>query len=253
MKNYILAIVFIFWGLNVFAQNENLFEKKEFKAKNSVTLPYRIIYPENYNPAKKYPLLVFLHGAGERGNDNEQQLRHGVDFLMQCRKQYPAIVVVPQCPANDYWANVQRPANGVFTFGAEKKPTKAMESLMALVKEITSLKSVDKKHVYIGGISMGGMGTFEILYRMPKTFAAAFPICGGGDPLQAKKYAKNTSLWIFHGAKDDVVPVHFSQVMYKALQDAGASVFYTEYPEDKHNSWDSVFKEEQLMRWLFSR
>lgn len=253
MKKYLLIVLFSFFGLSMFAQVGDYFEKREFKGKNTITLPYRILYPENYNPSEKYPLLVFLHGVGERGNDNEKQLANGAGFLLQCRMEYPAIVIVPQCPEGDYWANVKRPADGSFVFSEDKQPTKAMEALCGLVKEMQSLKSVDKKHIYVGGLSMGGMGTFDILWRMPKTFAAAFPICGGGNPARVGKYAKTTSLWIFHGAKDDVVPVDNSRIMYNALKNAGADVYYTEYPDDKHNSWDSVFKEEQLLRWLFSR
>ncbi|MDR1896728.1 MAG: dienelactone hydrolase family protein [Prevotellaceae bacterium] len=245
-----LLVLYLFLASNLLnAQVTNLFEKKVFVHKTT-TLPYRILYPEDYNPDKKYPLLVFLHGAGERGDDNEAQLVHGAKFLARCRTEYPAIVIVPQCPKENWWSSLKLSDGKII--GTEKKPAAIMDALCALIKNALKSEQTDKRHVYVGGLSMGGMGTFEILHRMPKTFAAAFPICGGGDVSKVKKYAKHTALWIFHGAKDGVVPVSWSREMYEALKTAGAEVLYTEYPNDNHNSWDSAFKEEGLLKWLFS-
>lgn len=249
----ILSFVFVLVSTMGWAQDKSLFQKDVF-TQGSLRLPYRILYPEQYDASKKYPLIVFLHGAGERGHDNEAQLTHGANFFLENRAKFPAIVIAPQCPEDGFWANVDvKTVNGkwIFAFGKTDVPTPAMQLAMGLVKEWLSSGKVDKQQVYIGGLSMGGMGTFEMLWRMPNVFAAAFPICGGGDVTKAKKYAKHTAVWVFHGAKDNVVPVKRSQEMVQALQAAKAVVLYTEYPEANHNSWDNAFREPELMPWLF--
>lgn len=220
------------------------------------TLPYQVLYPENYDSTQKFPLLVFLHGAGERGNDNEKQLTHGRDFLINnFHAKFPAIVIVPQCPQDSYWSNVQSHDDGfgrTFKFGLADEPTVAMETLIYLIQDWLVSGKVDTKQVYAGGLSMGGMGTYELLWRMPGTFAAAFPICGGGDVNKLAHYTKNTALWVFHGAEDNVVPPYFSRDMNSALQQEGVEVKYTEYTGVEHNSWDNVFVEGELVPWLFS-
>lgn len=250
MKSRIILFCLLFCTLSGYAQ----FQKASFQI-DGVSLPYQVSFPENYDESKKYPLLVFLHGAGEKGEDNEKQLVHGKDFLLQnTQSKYPAIVIVPQCPTNNFWANVQRHSiqgKITFTFGASDKPSVAMEILIALVSDWLSSGKVDLSRVYVGGLSMGGMGTLEILWRMPNTFAAAFPICGGGDLSKADSFAKNTSLWLFHGAEDSVVPVTHSREMYAALRAKGCETKYTEYEGVNHNCWDNVFQEKDLFAWLF--
>jgi len=238
------------------AQDLSLYEKQWF-VKNNDTLPYRVLLPENYDASKKYPLIYFLHGAGERGNDNEAQLTHGAKLFLRedVRKNFPAIVVFPQCPRESYWSNVkiERDSSGkrVFLFAESGNATHAMELAQALLKDLMRKYPIDKKQVYVGGLSMGGMGTFEIVRRNPKLFAAAFPICGGANPATAAKL-KHVSWWVFHGAKDDVVPQSCSDVMVEALKKVNASVKYTVYPEANHNSWDPAFAEPELLSWLFS-
>ncbi len=221
------------------------------------SLPYKIMFPENYDETKQYPLLIFLHGAGERGTDNEKQLANGNDFLVNnFQSKYPAIVIAPQCPPTSYWANITRhqvDRNIAFTFGNNEQPTQPMHTLMALVDLWLTSGHVDKSKVYVGGLSMGGMGTYELVWRMPNTFTAAFPICGIVDDNQLNKIASNTALWIFHGAKDDVVLPEFSRNTYKQLKDLESDVKYTEYEEANHNSWDSAFAEPELASWLFSK
>ncbi|WP_165044212.1 dienelactone hydrolase family protein [Dysgonomonas sp. ZJ709] len=250
MKSRFLFIVLLLCSSIAFAQ----FQKVRFQV-NGISLPYQVLYPEGFDDSKQYPLLVFLHGAGERGNDNEKQLTHGKDFLLQAQQQCPAIVIAPQCPDDSYWSNVK--INGInnkitFTFGESDIATPPMNALIALVNDWLSSGLIDTKQVYVGGLSMGGMGTFELLWRMPNTFAAAFPICGGGDTGKVSTYAKNTSVWIFHGDSDGVVPVSNSQVMHHALQQAGCDVKYTEYPGVNHNSWENAFAEKNLFPWLFN-
>ncbi len=253
----LLVIIFLGTGVVVQAQDSSLF-KKEIYVSGNDTLPYRILLPLNYDVSKKYPLVLFLHGSGERGKDNESQLTFGSSLFLRdsIRGKYPAIVVFPQCRHESYWSNVNRDYTKsgeeryVFQTGGE--PTIAMKLLQKLLKQIIRQYPVEKKQIYAGGYSMGGMGTFEIVWRNPKLFAAAFPICGGADTASAKKFRK-VHWWIFHGAKDDVVLPQFSQRIVKALQAVQADVKFTLYPGADHNSWDNALAEPGLLPWLFSK
>lgn len=237
-------------------QGTDLYNKNTFTSKAG-TMPYRILFPENFDPEKKYPLILFLHGRGESGNDNQKQLTHGAAFFLQdsIRIRYPAIVVFPQCPAESYWANVKISTDSsgkrIFNFVKGEKPSRAMKMLLGLTEQLLDQPFVDDDRVYIGGLSMGGMGTFEILRREKKIFAAGFVICGGDNVSNVRKYRK-VPLWIFHGAKDDVVPPESSALVATELKNLGSSVRYTLYPNAKHNSWDLAFAEPELLKWLFS-
>lgn len=248
-----MAFTLLLFQQTSMAQN-NTYTKEAF-VKGTDTLLYRLLMPENFDPEKKYPVLFFLHGAGERGNNNEAQLLHGGDLFQseRMRKEFPAIVVVPQCPANDFWANVQIRRTGErFGFQEGGEPGKAMSLLIGLVDEVRDLKYSDNKQLYVGGLSMGGMGTLEMLRRKPKTFAAAFAICGGDNIANVKKY-KKIPLWFFHGEKDTTVPSVNSKVVVAELQRLKAKdVKITLYPEAGHNSWDAAFADPQLLPWLFS-
>lgn len=223
---------------------------------NGYTLPYQVMFPENYNANQKYPLVILLHGAGERGNDNQKQLTHGKDFLIEnFYSNYPAIVIVPQCPDNSFWSNVEKQTIGnrtTFQFDNSDKETPPMETLIALTNNWLNSELINTNQVYIGGLSMGGMGTYELLWRMPDTFAAAFPICGGGYINRIVNNTANTPLWIFHGEADNIVPVNLSRDLVKALKETGNEVKYTEYPNVNHNSWDNAFQEKELAPWLFT-
>jgi predicted peptidase len=254
---FFCIVIFFVFCTNLVAQDKSLFEKHWY-IKAEDTLPYRLLLPQDYDTAKKYPLILFLHGAGERGNNNEAQLVHGASLFLRdsIRKKYPAIVVFPQCPSTSYWSNVQFETDNnnnkrVFRFQEKGEATVAMKMLINLIKEVQQKFNVDKKRYYVGGLSMGGMGTFELVKRNPKMFAAAFPICGGGNTKTANKL-RRTNWWIFHGSKDDVVPPFLSQSMATALKQKGADVQLTLYPEANHNSWDAAFAEKNLMPWLFS-
>lgn len=234
------------------AQN-NTFTKEAY-VKGSDTLLYRLLLPENFDATKKYPVLFFLHGSGERGNNNEAQLVHGGALFQseRMRKDFPAIVVVPQCPADDFWANVKIKSTGErFEFQKGGEPGKAMDMLKSLVGDFRGLKYADKDRFYIGGLSMGGMGTLEMLRRKPNVFAAAFSICGGDNVENVRKY-KKVPLWFFHGEKDNVVPAEKSKAVVAELQRLNApDVKLTLYPEAGHNSWDATFAEPGLLPWLF--
>lgn len=251
-----LVLVAVGLFSSAFSQDLGAYEKHWY-VNGKDTLPYRVLLPENYDASKKYPLIFFLHGAGERGSNNEAQLVHGARLFLkpELRRDYPAIVVFPQCPANSYWSNVDfkmQDGKREFIFKSEGEPTLAMKLAQELLLRLLKDYPVKKKQVYVGGLSMGGMGTFEIVRRNPKIFAAAFPICGGSEPSTAKQL-KKPSWWVFHGSKDNVVPPELSEKMVSALQSVGASVKFTLYPEANHNSWDAAFAEPGLLPWLFSR
>ncbi|MEJ5964359.1 dienelactone hydrolase family protein [Pedobacter immunditicola] len=252
----ILSMLMILCGLKTSAQiSTDYKEARYINGKDSIS--YRILMPENFNPAKKYPVIFFLHGSGERGDDNQKQLIHGGNLFTkpEIRDKFEAIVIFPQCPQNDFWSNVEikggQTGKNRFNFQKGGKPTAAMRALMGMINEQIDEPYVDKKQVYVGGLSMGGMGTFEILRRKRKTFAAAFTICGGDNIANVKKY-KNVPLWIFHGGKDDVVSFELSKDIADHLKIIGKEVKYTLYEDANHNSWDSAFAEPQLLPWLFS-
>lgn len=258
MKKTILCfLLFFVFSLKAFSQDFSLFEKREF-VQNGDTIPYRILLPKNFDRGKQYPMVLFLHGAGERGNDNEKQLVHGAKIFLEdsIRNKYPAIVVFPQCPQNSFWANIDSRMDSatnkrILVYREDGKPTKAMELLMGMYRDLKDTYKPDNSRLYVGGLSMGGMGTFELVRRLPGNFAAAFPICGGANTATAS-LLKNTGWWIFHGLKDDVVNPQNSIDMARALKDAGAEVKLTLYPEANHNSWDDAFKEPELFSWLFN-
>jgi predicted peptidase len=244
-------------SLSAFSQDKSMYQKHWF-IRGGDTLPYRLLLPKNYDAAKEYPLILFLHGSGERGNDNEAQLVHGWKLFLQdsIREKYPAIVVFPQCAQNSYWSNIDFRYDTItkkrtFLFPTGGEPTTAMRLLIQLLDELEGNYKMDDDRMYVGGLSMGGMGTFELVRRKPKLFAAAFPICGGANPATAKKL-KRPSWWIFHGLKDDVVPPELSQQMADAIKAKGADVKLTLYPNANHNSWDPAFAEKDLLPWLFS-
>ena len=253
MKKFVLLLIVIIATQWLSAQNE-LFLKKEFISKSD-TLRYRILFPENYVKSKEYPLVLFLHGSGERGSDNEKQLVHGSYLFTEQanRTNFPAIVIFPQCPTNDFWAPIKDRSTGTFGYVNAKHPTKAMQLVIDLTKSIIKKEAVDSKRVYVIGLSMGGMGTFDLICREPKLFAAAVPICGGVNNERLKK-VKKMHIRIYHGAIDNVVPLEHSQSAFNALQSFGSKKCeLIVFPNTGHNSWDQAFKEPDFLSWIFSK
>lgn len=254
MKKLLSIALFLMVNL-AYSQDKSLFTKELF-IKGNDTLKYRMLLPENFDAEKQYPVLFFLHGSGERGNDNEAQLVHGSKLFLNAenRKNFPAIIIFPQCPQNDYWSNVKiNNANTTDRFSFQKggKPNKTMSLLIALVSKIKSEKFSDNDRFYVGGLSMGAMGTFELLRRKPTVFASAFAICGGDNVDNVKKY-KHIPLWVFHGGKDNVVPIQKSEIVVNELKRLGADVKFSIYPDANHNSWDPAFAEPDFLSWIFS-
>jgi predicted peptidase len=242
------------------AAQTDIFTKQSF-IRSGDTLRYRLMYPAGYDAKKKYPVVLFLHGAGERGNNNEAQLVHGAKLFSDSlnRSRYPAFVIFPQCPYTDFWARVRmvKPRTdstpNVIEYPVDEPAGKALTLVSQLIDSFAAHKAVDPKRIYVGGLSMGGMGTFEILWRKPGFFAAAFPICGGGNVIKAPVYPADFPIWIFHGAKDGVVDVNDSRRMAAALKSVNANVIYSEYPDAGHDSWTNAFAEPGLLPWIFEQ
>ena len=247
------------WGVvallsGLFLQAQSGFEPAVYTDRYG-DLPYRILLPENSSTEQKYPLIVVLHGAGERGKDNRSQLKHGSDLFLQPehRTKYPAIVVFPQCPKEHYWATIlERSGPEKFVYAAKPRKSPLQKQLIGLIKKIKKTHAVDPNKIYVGGLSMGGMGTFELVYQRPRMFAAAFAICGGAHPKIAKKLRRPA--WrIDHGEADEVVPFSLSKKMMEALTAHGATVDFYPYPLVNHNSWEKTFSDPGFLPWLFAQ
>lgn len=250
---YFTLLFFLFLLGNLNSQDLEVYEKETFIFEND-TLNYRILKPLNYDSNKQYPVHLFLHGAGERGNDNISQLTHGGTLFLkkENREKYNSWVIFPQCSENDRWPNLKSDIWNE-TFDSETtEPNKSLGLVIRLMDEFIEKKQVDKRKVYVSGLSMGGMGTFEILYRRPDMFAAATPICGSGSTEFAKVYADKVPIWIFHGADDKVVSPNYSLEMARAIIAAGGSPKMTLYENTGHGSWTNAFAEKDLLKWIHS-
>ena len=210
--------------------------KMEHLNEDEIDLKYLFYLPKDYYNAKKiaWPLILFLHGMGERGNDLELVKIHGIPKIVKTQKDFPFIAVSPQCPTEYVWR--------------DKKMLQAVESL--ILKIIKNYR-IDKTRVYITGLSMGGYGTWALAARLPDLFAAAVPICGGGDPTTVN-VLKNLPIWVFHGGLDEVVLPEESEKMVQALERAGGKVRYTLYPKAYHDSWTETYDSPALYDWLLS-
>jgi predicted peptidase len=256
MKRLLLIVCIIAIASATRAQDFSVYNKQYFRDGDK-ELPYRLLSP-SIEPGKKYPLIIFLHGAFEKGNDNESQLNIGGRFFMRdsIRKNYPAYILFPQCPADDSWAYFENRldfSTGLYAdwnFPFRKTPTQVTGRLLKLVDTMLNNSSIDTSRIYIGGLSQGGMGVLDIIARKPNLFAAAFAVCGAGEPSTARLFAGKVAVWLFHGDKDKIVPPDFTQQFYKKLKRAGSTVRYSEYEGVEHDSWVHAFAEPELMKWL---
>jgi predicted peptidase len=206
----------------------------EIKQKRS--LQYLLYLPEGYDAKsnKKWPLILFLHGSGERGDDLKVVENNGPPMLIaRKKKKFPFIVVCPQCPNDSRWSGLQ------------------LELLNALLDEVASGYRIDEQRIYLTGLSMGGFGTWRLAMAYPDRFAAIAPVCGGGDPDQAPEVA-HLPTWVFHGAKDDVVSIENSKRMVDALKKAGGNVKFTIYPDGGHDSWTETYNNPELYDWFLN-
>ncbi len=221
-----------------------------------LTLPHRLASPEVSDPQARFPLVLFLHGAGERGTDNRAQLRHGVWRFVdpEARARHPAFVLAPQCPRGTrqepgYWLGVHPEVKE-----KERDDPRAdvLGMLAGLTRFVMRRHPVDPARVYLAGISMGAFATWALLTKEAGMFAAAVPVCGGGDPAWAARIG-DVPIWVFHGSDDRVVPVEYSRRLIEALRARGASPRYTEYPGVGHDSWTAAFQDPELLDWLFAQ
>ena len=251
MKNFLFTFLLSVVSLSVLA-NKNLFEKKEFEFKGD-TLKYRVLFPENYDKNHNYPLVLFLHGSGERGSDNEKQLTHGASLFTdeENRKDYPSIVIFPQCPENDFWVEREKIDFGNITFPEKPKITQSLFLVKKLLDSYKKNEGADKKKIYVMGLSMGGMGTFDLIARYPKYFAASIPICGGVNTKRLKKVC-NLPIRIFHGGADPVVSREFSRNAHIELKALGSvKAEYIEFPGVGHDSWTKAFAYPDFLSWMY--
>lgn len=198
-----------------------------------IYLKYLLYLPKDYDPhsEKRWPLILFLHGAGERGNDLEIVKRNGIPKIAEQENNLPFIAVSPQCPENSVWEDH-------FT------------ALDILLEEIAQKYKIDEDRLYLTGLSMGGYGTWDLAMMFPERFAGIVPICGGSAYPHSVELLTNLPIWVFHGAKDDIVPVEESQVLVNALTKLGSNVRFTVYPEAGHDSWTETYNNPELYAWL---
>jgi len=212
-------------------QRSEVFEKT---VNRTLSSRYLLFLPAGYGEKEqKWPLMLFLHGAGERGDDLEKVKLHGPPKIAEKKKDFPFILVSPQCSEDKWWPN-------------------EIDMLTNLLDDIVERYEVDEERVYLTGLSMGGYGAWRLVTEEPERFAAAAPICGGGIPALAEKF-KDVPVWAFHGAKDGVVPLKESEDMVNALKACGGQVKLTVYPDAEHDSWTETYNNEELYKWFLSQ
>ena len=232
--------------LRTFEQREKILAPKVFKNAHGDTLPYRLFIPVRNDQAKKYPLVLYLHGGGGRGNDNRKQIDGGNGYLIdlftsnETQQHYPSFVVAPQSPMEG-WIEED-----------SITPTRQLHLAYELIGELQRTHNIDETRVYVAGQSMGGFGSFAIISEYPRTFAAGVVLCGGGDQSKVARLT-NIPIWVFHGAKDESVAVDRSRTIVAGIRNAGGKVRYTEYADTGHIIWPSVVKETELLLWLFAQ
>jgi len=210
-------------------QTAELFKKV---IRKTVKLNYLQYTPDGFSKKKKWPLVLFLHGAGERGNDLSKLVKHGPPKLVEAGKEFQFVLISPQCPEDSWWRT---------------------EALIALVDEVVETFPIDASRVYVTGLSMGGYGTWALAGDYPERFAAIAPICGGGTRQHARRIAQaQIPTWAFHGAKDKTVPIEESERLVAFVEKFGWSADFTIYPEAGHDSWTETYNNPKIFKWLLS-
>ena len=224
-----------------------------FEASNGLSLPYRYYLPADYSEEYAYPVVLFLHGAGERGTDNQKQLNNVVQKLYDDPESpfYQCILICPQCPENQQWVDTPW-ANGNYKV-SKVKQSNELEATVELLDALLEKYSINPDRQYVMGISMGGFGTWDLIMRYPERFAAAFPICGGADPSKAASLV-NLPITTFHDSTDPTVPVSGTRDMVQAIKDAGGTLInYTEPAQYGHLVWDAAVQTPGVLEWLFEQ
>ena len=220
-------------------------------------IPYRIRRPGDLSPDDPVPLIIFLHGAGSRGDDNRKQLGWFPEWWVtesRLGDRHRAVIFVPQCPTGGRWASVATDAEGERRIDASLPPTEPMQAVMKKIQELVADPAIDPSRVYLTGLSMGGFGSWDLVSRHPDWFAAVVPICGGGDPSFAPRIAASgVPIWTVHGDADRVVPVDLTRTMVRAIRKADGRVGYTELPGVRHDSWRFGYGPEGPMEWMLAQ
>ena len=230
---------------------EELTTAEVFKVADGTTLNVRVHMPPAPPEGKKLPVVLFLHGAGERGSDNTLQLKHGIESLIRYCKNAgdPAILLVPQCPDGQTWVDIPWTTKA---HTMKEQPAQPMRLALELLHEKMAALPVDPARVYITGVSMGGYGTWDAVQREPRLFAAALPICGGADT-NLVSAIRHVPIWTFHGDKDTAVPVSRSRDIAAALGACGGNIRYREYPDAGHDVWTRTYNDADVLKWFFSQ
>ncbi|MAJ71635.1 phospholipase [Candidatus Poribacteria bacterium] len=207
--------------------------QKKFSFNITFQMEYLLFLPESYAQSnnQKFPLILFLHGAGERGSDLDSVKRHGIPKIVETNPDFPFIAVSPQCPEDSWWTSELHTING-------------------LIEEIVEKYQVDTSRIYLTGLSMGGFGTWSLASMYPERFAAIAPVCGGGEVRQILRSLVEMPIWTFHGQKDDVIPFSRSEEIVTALKKHGSSIKFTIYPEAGHDSWTKTYDNPELYKWF---
>ncbi len=226
-------------------------EKKVFEDGSGASMPYRLYVPESYDASKKYPVVVFLHGAGERGSDNSAQLVNGIQVLFDTHEAFKeAIVIAPQCPATKRWVETDWSAG---CYSSDLIGEEQLATVMKILESVQGEYSTDTDRIYAMGLSMGGFGTWDLLTRHHDVFAAGVPICGSGDPNKADILSQ-VPIWTFHDTTDGVVPYNGTKTMYNSIKAAGGDkIKFTTYNQYAHAIWNVAAAEPGLVDWLFSQ
>ena len=229
-------------------RNVERFEARTYRHARGQMMPYRLFVPAGYDAHKKYPLVLYLHGGGGRGDDNVKQVMEGNGAIInlltkpETQEKYASIVVAPQCPEGELWT----------TLDEHVKPTKHLLLVLDLLAELQKEFSIDAGRIYVAGQSMGGYGSWALVAERPSMFAAALPLCGGGDTAKAAQFVR-TPVWAFHGERDESVRVELSRRMVAAIREAGGQPRYTEYKGEGHVIWNKVAGEPELVAWFFAQ
>ena len=261
---YVLFFNLGIWGLPLDARAQSPDNSKG----DTVDLPYRYFVPKPLIQDKKKfsdsdlvsitqsgavtKLIVFLHGSGERGSDNESQLIHGQPFFEKLAQDNKALVLVPQCPKEKSWHkgySTIRKGKKNYHYPKKILPNDVLDALEELIDYLSKGLKIPTKNIALGGLSMGGMGTLELLRRRPGYYSRAFVICGGAHPIVARQIGP-TPTWFFHGDRDPVVLPKYAKKLFKRLKTRGYESKMTIYPNVEHDSWDLAFKESELISWL---
>jgi len=240
------------WILLPLAGKADDFVARTFTDIQQRTLPYRLLIPTNYDKGTKYPVILFFHGAGERGIDNSAQLVHGVGNFAtpEARAKYAAFVIAPQCPLDKQWVDMPW---GAQSGARPDKPSDPMQLALEILDSVTDEFNIDKDRTYVAGLSMGGYATWDCVTRSPNRFAAAIAVCGGGDESTVTGSVAKVPVWAFGSSDDGTVPPIRTLHMVEAMMKQGGQPRYYLYTGLGHLSWDKAFSEPELLPWLFSQ